>query len=107
MKFPVLGIIENMSGFVCPCCGENTDIFMKGGGEQLASNYNVPFLGRIPLDPVRVFIHYSSNFPQKVTECLDNGKCIFCNQKESPAVQSVSNIVDTLLKAIGADKPDY
>lgn len=48
---PVTGIIENMSGFVCPHCGVQTDIFSTGGGEELASEMDVPFLGRIPLDP--------------------------------------------------------
>lgn len=55
MKLPVLGIIENMSGFVCPCCGEQTDIFMNGGGEKLAKEYNINFLGKVPLDPVSYF----------------------------------------------------
>ncbi len=51
MKLPVLGIVENMSGFVCPHCGETVDIFKKGGGEEAAKTYGVPFLGRIPLIP--------------------------------------------------------
>jgi len=51
LKLPVLGVIENMSGFVCPHCGETTNIFSAGGGESLAEDYGVPFLGRIPLDP--------------------------------------------------------
>ena len=51
MKIPVLGIIENMSGFVCPHCGETVNIFKKGGGEEAAKKYGVPFLGRIPLYP--------------------------------------------------------
>ncbi|KAG1679868.1 Cytosolic Fe-S cluster assembly factor NUBP2 [Nymphon striatum] len=50
-NIPVLGIIENMSGFVCPNCSECTNIFSKGGGESLASISNVPFLGCVPLDP--------------------------------------------------------
>jgi ATP-binding protein involved in chromosome partitioning len=49
-----LGLIENMSSFVCPKCGEETDLFGQGGGERLASDLSVPFLGRIPLHaPVR------------------------------------------------------
>jgi Mrp family chromosome partitioning ATPase len=48
---PVTGIIENMSGFVCPHCGAQTDIFNTGGGQELASEMDVPFLGRIPIDP--------------------------------------------------------
>jgi Mrp family chromosome partitioning ATPase len=51
LNLPVLGVIENMSGFVCPKCGELTDIFASGGGERLATEMGVPFLGRIPIDP--------------------------------------------------------
>ncbi|KAJ3416992.1 Nucleotide-binding protein 2 [Chytridiales sp. JEL 0842] len=48
---PIIGIVENMSGYVCPNCSECTNIFSKGGGEALAKEYNVPFLGCIPIDP--------------------------------------------------------
>lgn len=47
----VLGIIENMSGFVCPTCSECTNIFSSGGGEALAERANVPLLGTLPIDP--------------------------------------------------------
>ena len=48
---PVLGIVENMSGFVCPDCGGEHDIFGSGGGEAFAEEVGMPFLGKIPLDP--------------------------------------------------------
>ena len=51
VNLPVLGVIENMSGFVCPHCGETSDIFKRGGGETMCTELAVPFLGRIPLDP--------------------------------------------------------
>jgi Mrp family chromosome partitioning ATPase len=51
LNIPVRGIVENMSGFICPHCGKRTDIFKTGGGEKAAKEMNVPFLGRIPLDP--------------------------------------------------------
>ncbi len=51
MKVPVCGIVENMSGFKCPHCGKEIDIFKKGGGEKAASEMGVPFLGRVPFDP--------------------------------------------------------
>ncbi|MBS7645940.1 MAG: Mrp/NBP35 family ATP-binding protein [Candidatus Bathyarchaeia archaeon] len=51
LKTPILGIIENMSGFVCPHCGAETPIFKVGGGEEVSREMGVPFLGRIPLDP--------------------------------------------------------
>ena len=60
MKLKVLGLVENMSGFVCPHCGETVNIFKKGGGEEAAKKYNVPFLGRIPLYP-------------EIVESSDNG----------------------------------
>lgn len=47
----VLGIVENMSGFVCPTCSECTNIFSSGGGEALANHANIKFLGRLPIDP--------------------------------------------------------
>jgi len=50
VKTPILGIVENMSYFVCPGCGERSEIFGYGGGERTAERYNVPLLGRIPLD---------------------------------------------------------
>lgn len=51
LNVPVLGVIENMSGFVCPECNKTIDIFKSGGGEKMAQDMNVPFLGKIPLDP--------------------------------------------------------
>lgn len=51
LQFPVLGVIENMSGFVCPHCGEVTQVFKTGGGARMAEETGVPFLGSIPLDP--------------------------------------------------------
>lgn len=55
LNIPTLGLVENMSHFVCPDCGHEADIFGKGGGERLAEQLEVPFLGRIPLyEPIRV-----------------------------------------------------
>ena len=55
LRLPVLGVVENMSGFICPHCGERTDVFGTGGGRELAERNGLRFLGEIPLDPrVRV-----------------------------------------------------
>ncbi len=51
MRVPVIGLIENMSGFICPHCGEVTNIFKQGGGEKAAEELKVPLLGKIPIDP--------------------------------------------------------
>lgn len=49
-QVPVLGVIENMSGYMCPCCGEVSNVFSKGGGEIMASECGVPYLGSVPID---------------------------------------------------------
>ena len=51
VQVPILGIVENMSGFVCSHCGQTTEIFRHGGGQRAAAEFGVPFLGEIPLDP--------------------------------------------------------
>jgi Mrp family chromosome partitioning ATPase len=51
VSLPIRGIVENMSGFVCPHCGKQTDLFKSGGGASLAKEMGVPFLGAIPIDP--------------------------------------------------------
>lgn len=50
----VLGVVENMAGFVCPNCSECTNVFSKGGGEIMARDFEVPFLGSVPIDPAFV-----------------------------------------------------
>ena len=51
LSLPILGIVENMSGYVCEHCGESADLFKSGGGESLADELGVQLLGRIPIDP--------------------------------------------------------
>jgi hypothetical protein len=51
MEAPILGLVENMSYFVCPDCGRRVDVFGQSRGEALASELGLPFLGAIPLDP--------------------------------------------------------
>lgn len=71
VSVPVLGLIENMSGFVCPHCGEVTQIFPAGGGGKMAADMKVPYLGAIPMDPViaqsgdagQAFIHHFASTP--------------------------------------------
>lgn len=51
LNLPVLGVVENMSGFVCPNCGTVTEIFKSGGGQKASEELSVPFLGKVPLEP--------------------------------------------------------
>lgn len=50
LALPVLGLVENMAGYVCPCCGEISDIFSKGGGQEMAQREDIGWLGRVPID---------------------------------------------------------
>lgn len=75
LNVPTLGLIENMSHFICPTCRHESDIFGKGGGEALAEELSVPFLGRIPIyEPIRIG--------------GDTGVPITIGDKQSPAAES-------------------
>lgn len=54
LSLPVLGLVENMAGYACPCCGEISDTFGRGGGEKMAQSNEIGFLGRVPIDTVLV-----------------------------------------------------
>lgn len=59
----VLGVIENMAGFICPHCSECTDVFSRGGGEAMALEFEKPFLGRVPIDPAFVMLIEEGKLP--------------------------------------------
>lgn len=85
VKLPCLGVIENMSGFVCPHCGELTNIFNEGGGEEMARQMGVPFLGRLPLAP-------------EVVTLTDAGRPLL-GATASPAIrEAFDNVVNNLLQ---------
>jgi len=83
INVPVLGIIENMSGFICPKCGETTYLFKTGGGEVAAKELRVPFLGRIPIDP-------------QIVEDCDDGKPFILSHPDTKASAAFNDIVDKI-----------
>ncbi len=80
MGMPIIGVVENMSGYVCPNCGEEVEIFQAGGGRKMAEERGVPFLGKIPIDP-------------KVSASSDNGVPFVISQPESSASKAFMAIV--------------
>jgi len=84
VEVPVLGIVENMSGFVCPHCGKEVNLFKKGGGEKAAEELGVPFLGRVPIEP-------------EVVEAGDSGVPVVISRPESASAKAFSKIVDDVL----------
>jgi len=85
LNLKVIGIIENMSGMVCPHCGKRIDLFKEGGGNKAALELRVPFLGKIPLDP-------------RIVISGDEGKPFVASQPESEAAKAFMNIVENIMK---------
>jgi Mrp family chromosome partitioning ATPase len=91
MNMPVIGIIENMSGFKCPYCGESIDIFKTGGGLKTSKDFNVPFLGKIPLDA-------------QIVETGDSGESFIVKNKDSDAAKAFVEIVENIEKIVNKKK---
>ena len=88
IKIPVVGVIENMSGFICPHCHVETDIFKKGGGEKAAQELKVPFLGRVPFQP-------------EFVEFGDKGTPFVSFQEKSKSAEAFMSIVDKIKEFTG------
>jgi ATP-binding protein involved in chromosome partitioning len=89
LNIPILGLIENMSGFHCPHCGKATNLFGKGGGKQAAQELNLYFLGELPFDP-------------RVMTLSDEGKPFIVSEAKSPVAQAFQHVVDRLLQRLKA-----
>ncbi|ODQ65774.1 cytosolic Fe-S cluster assembly factor NBP35 [Nadsonia fulvescens var. elongata DSM 6958] len=87
---PILGLVENMSGFVCPNCKGESFIFAPttGGGEALAKEAGVPFLGKVPLDP-------------RIGKCSDHGDNFLEMYEDSPTSKAIISIIKQIRKDIG------
>ena len=83
VNVPLLGVIENMSFFVCGHCGERTEIFSFAGGERAAQKFDIPFLGRIPLDPA-------------IREGGDAGMPIVVSDPNSPLTKAFQGVAEAL-----------
>lgn len=84
VKMPVYGLVENMSGFICPHCGDRIDIFKNGGGVKAAKELNIDLLAKIPLDAA-------------IVEAGDSGKPFIYFSKDNKAGDEFRNIVSTVI----------
>ena len=84
LRIPVAGVIENMSGFVCPHCGQEVQVFKSGGAERMAREMGVPFLGRLPMVP-------------EVVDACDAGDCTVGNLKSETLKASLEEITSRLM----------
>lgn len=83
LHVPVIGVVENMSGFICPSCGTKTDIFGAGGGQKIAEQMSVPFLGSVSLDP-------------KISEDSDSGEPFVLKHSGSRTVKELMFLIDRI-----------
>ncbi len=84
LNLRIVGIIENMSGMVCPHCGKKINLFKEGGGEKVSLEFGVPFLGRIPLEP-------------QIVTSGDEGKPFVIHQPGSAASKAFADIVEAII----------
>jgi Mrp family chromosome partitioning ATPase len=87
VKMEVLGLVENMSGLVCPHCSETIDLFKNGGGARTAAEFSIKFLGAIPVDP-------------KITIGGDAGQPYLVSDVDSPAVTAFSALLDSVVEVM-------
>lgn len=91
LDLPVIGFVENMSGFVCPECNKRTDIFSKGAGEDLSKKYDIPLLGMIPIDPT-------------IGAAGDQGVPFIRKYSESAAAEEFRKIIVPVINACSSDE---
>ena len=87
LEVQTIGIIENMSGLICPHCGEEVDLFGKGGGARIAEEYQIPFLGSIPLDP-------------EVRIAGDDGRPYILRHRDSPTRKAVDHVMESMITIV-------
>ena len=90
VKTSILGIVENMSGFVCPGCGERHDIFGSGGGARTAARYEVPLLGEVPIEPA-------------VREGGDTGRPVVVSAPDSITAVAFRHLAERVATQLGVD----
>jgi ATP-binding protein involved in chromosome partitioning len=87
LELPVIGIVENMSGMVCPHCGDVVDLFGRGGGEKAAEELGVPYLGSIPLDP-------------EMVKAGDEGRPYVLRHADTPTWKAVDAVMENLVTLV-------
>jgi ATP-binding protein involved in chromosome partitioning len=87
LELPVIGIIENMSGMICPHCNKTINLFGKGGGKKAAEDLGVPYLGSIPLDPA-------------IVKASDEGRPYILRHADTPTWKAVDTVMENLVKRV-------
>jgi len=88
VNIPIIGLVENMSGYICPHCNERSDIFKTGGGERTATEMGVQFLGRVPIEP-------------GIVASGDSGTPVVMSSPNSESAKAFREIADKVIRTIG------
>jgi len=94
MNIPVVGIVENMSGFTCPHCNKSVDIFKTGGGLKVSKDFLIPFLGKIPLDP-------------QIVESGDSGETFIIENETTDSAKAFKDIIKNIEKHVKKKEVKY
>lgn len=108
VNLPVLGLIENMSGYVCPCCGEISNIFSTGGGKEMARREGLNFLGSLPVDTELVTLLDAAGMgaaditadDQRVEERQERTFGLLERYRTTPSAKLFKNIVDHAIRTL-------
>ncbi|XP_065830356.1 uncharacterized protein [Oscarella lobularis] len=84
MSLPIIGIVENMSGFICPCCQAKWDIYCRADVEKLASKHGITYLGRVPLDP-------------ELSKCCEYGQNYLERHKEAAGARAIISVTELIV----------
>lgn len=106
VNLPVLGLIENMSGYVCPCCGDISNVFSTGGGEELAKREILPFLGSLPVDTdlVTLLDAAEPEVPGHVKGVEDaSGFELLRRYEATPSAKLFESILEKILRNLSGD----
>jgi ATP-binding protein involved in chromosome partitioning len=91
MNMHIVGIIENMSGFICPHCKNSIDIFKSGGGLKASKDFLIPFLGKIPLDP-------------QIVESGDSGKTLMITNEKSDTIKAFIDVIKNIERLVNKEE---
>lgn len=92
VSMQVVGLVENMSGLICPHCSETIEVFKSGGGERTALEFSIPFLGKVPMDP-------------QIVIGGDDGTPFLTSDNDSPAITAFASVIDQVEKNIKGSTP--
>jgi len=98
VSLPLVGVIENMSGYACPCCGEVSNVFSTGGGESMAKKEDIPFLGTLPIDTELVTLLDAAETEQE--DGTREGFALLHRYKSTSSAKLFGPIIDSILSGL-------